>query len=91
MPSSASSISAAPTTPSFHGSVAISLLPSHIATRSITNVPHDDTHANTPAHHGMHHARANDIKPVMVDSPTNGATSRFAGTDNNGNSGSIST
>lgn len=51
---------------------AIVLPPSHNATRSITSVPHDDIHANTPASHGSHHAQANAINPAIVANPTEG-------------------
>ncbi len=91
IPISTATISTAPVTPSFHGMTAIVLPPSHNATRSITSVPHDDIHANTPASHGSHHAQANAINPAIVANPTNGDTNRFAGTDSNGNSGSINT
>lgn len=57
----------------------------------MTRVPADAIRANTPASHGMYHAQASAIRPAIVAIFTNGETSRLAGMDSNGSSGSIST
>lgn len=91
IPIPAAAINMASITPSFCGMAAIVLPPNRNTIRSITSMPHGDTHANTSTNHGSHHAQASVVNPAIVTNPADGDANGFADTDNNGNFGSINT
>lgn len=57
----------------------------------MTAVPQEAARASCRPSHGISHETARLARPANVAKPTNGATIRFAGMENTGNSGSMST
>lgn len=81
----------APPTPPAHGIVAWLPEPSSRAVSSMTAVPQEAARASCRPSHGISHETARLARPANVAKPTNGATIRFAGMENTGSSGSMST
>ena len=57
----------------------------------MTAVPREAARAGCRPSHGISHETARLARPANVAKPTNGATIRFAGMENTGSSGSMST
>ncbi len=74
-----------------HGIVAWLPEPSSRAVSSMTAVPQEAARASCRPSHGISHRRQDWPGRPYVAKPTNGATIRFAGMENTGSSGSMST